>query len=68
MGISNYVHLEDCTIVAATEKAVRIAWDDSDEWFPRSQIADQGENLKVGESGYTVSISEWIAKQKGIDT
>lgn len=64
MSASGYVHLEDCWVKRVTEKAALIAWEDEEEWIPLSQIAD-GEDLEEG-GPMTVSITEWIAKEKGI--
>ena len=68
MGQSNYVHLESCKVVAVKEKAVLIEYDDAEYWIPVSQLADgEDHNLEAGDKDITVSISEWIAKQKGIE-
>ncbi len=69
MGQSNYVHLEDVTIVALTDAAVLLEYDDEQYWIPRSQLAEgEDEKLKKGAKGLTLSITEWIAEQKGIDS
>lgn len=66
---SNYVHLDFEEIVAETEKAflVRLGDDlDNEEvWLPFSQIAD-AEDYSVGDKDGTISVTEWIAKEKGI--
>ncbi len=64
MGASNYIHLEDCTILKITENAFLIMYNEQ-YWIPISQIADY-ETYKEGDSGVTISISEWIAEKKGI--
>ena len=66
MGQSNYVHLEDCTILKKTDKAVLIRYDGEQHWLPLSQVAD-ADDLHEQTSGITVSITEWIAEQKNID-
>jgi hypothetical protein len=69
MGATNYVHLEPCDIVAVTPKAVMIRYDDETFWIPVSQLADGEDHpFEAGDTGLTVSISEWIAEQKGIET
>lgn len=69
MGATNYVHLEGCDVLKVTEKAVLIKLDDEQHWIPVSQLADgEDHNLEDGDKGVTVSITEWIAEQKGIET
>lgn len=65
MGQSHYVHLEDCRIVRESAAALLIEYDGEEHWIPRSQIADH-EIYDEGDEGVTVSITEWIADQKGI--
>lgn len=76
MSASPYTHLDGCAIIATTEKAVlvRVPFDEEDGtrtheqlWFPRSQLADEGAELKAGQDDVTVSCTKWIALQKGID-
>lgn len=68
MGQSNYVHLESCDIITVTEKAVLIEYDGEKHWIPVSQLADgEDHNLEAGDKDITVSITEWIAEQKGIE-
>lgn len=67
MSQSGYVHLEECDIVAVTENAIRVLYDGDWFWFPKSQVADP-ESYEPGEEGVTVSVTEWIAEQKGIET
>jgi hypothetical protein len=67
MGQSNYVHIDNCRIVAETEKAFLVDVPEAGEiWIPRSQVADP-DDLNVGDSGRTVSVSEWFAFTKGLD-
>lgn len=66
MAQSNWVHLEDCNILLLTEKAAYVEWDGERHWLPLSQISDP-DTLEAGDSGVTVSVTEWIAEQKGID-
>lgn len=68
MGQSNYVHLEGCDILAVTNKAVLIEYDDEQFWIPVSQLADGEDHpFEKGDKGMTVSVSAWIAKQNGIE-
>ena len=68
MSASGYVHLEDCQILSVTPKAIYIDYEGLAMWIPISQIAD-GEDHKFerGDKNVTVSITEWIAGQKGIE-
>lgn len=68
MSQSNYVHLEDCTIVRLTDKAVRIEYEEVQYWIPVSQLADgEGHTHHKGDENVTVSVTEWIANQIGIE-
>ena len=62
-----YIEFEDCKLIAQTEKAGLFESPDWDEqqWLPWSQISDDSPT-KNGETG-TLSITEWICKQKGIE-
>lgn len=66
MPQSNYVHLEGCNVVAVTDKAMLIEYDQSEYWLPLSQVADP-DNYEKGDEDVTISITEWIAEQKGIE-
>ena len=65
MGMSQWVHLDDVSVMNITERAVLILYDGCQHWIPKSQI-DEPERLSTGD-GYTLSITEWIANQKGIE-
>lgn len=67
MGASEYVHLENCDVLAVTDRAILIRYEDTEYWIPVSQMADRDEHgLEKGDTGVTVSITEWIAEQKGV--
>lgn len=66
MGASGYVHLEECNIVTGTDSAILVEYDGERHWFPRSHVADV-ESYKPGMKGVTLSVSDWIARQKGIE-
>jgi hypothetical protein len=66
MGASNWVHLEDCTVLRTTEKAVQVEWQGEELWLPRSQVSED-EKYEAGDSGVTISVTEWLARQKGIE-
>lgn len=62
----NYVHLDVAEILKETDKAFLLLLDDGEEiWCPFSQIADI-DQYAVGDKNCTVSISKWLADQKGL--
>lgn len=69
MGQSNYIHLEGCFIKKETDKAflvsVPIDGEAEEHWLPKSQISN-ADNLEEGDSNVTVSITEFIANEKGL--
>lgn len=66
MGNTNWVHLEECDVLAVTDLAILLRYDDEEYWLPKSQVSDP-DVFEKGDEGVTVSISEWIAEQKGIE-
>lgn len=66
MGFSNWVHLDVDEIVRETDAAFLVRLDDGEEvWLPKSQISSP-ETLAEGDCDVTVSVTEWIAKEKGL--
>lgn len=66
MSASGYVHLEVEQILKETDAAFYVLLEDgSRHWIPKSQIADP-ETYTEGDTSCTVSITEWIADQKGL--
>lgn len=65
MGASSWIHLDVEEIKAETDRAFLIVLDDGEHWIPKSHISDPDEYEK-GDVGVSMSISEWIAEQKGI--
>lgn len=68
--MARYVHLEDCAILSKRERAMEIEYDGARHWIPYSQLPadDQdGERFTEGDRKITVSITEWIAGEKGIE-
>ncbi len=59
--------IEDAEAIIESAKAICIksAQLDQDEWIPRSQIDDDSEVYKKGDTGECV-ISDWLAEQKGL--
>lgn len=68
MGHSSWVHISVEKILKATEKAFlcRIADCDEDVWLPFSQVSDP-QDYSEGDEDCEMSITEWLAKEKGID-
>jgi len=67
VSAGRFVYLEDVTVKRLTDRAVLVEWDGEEYWLPLSQLEENGDNLRAGESGYTLGLTEWICKQKGID-
>ena len=67
MSASGWVHLEDCAVLQTTANAILIDYEGEEIWLPRSQVSE-GEKYEMGDQGVTISASEWICRQKGIDT
>lgn len=67
MSASNYVHIDVELIQAETDKAFLFLLEDGElVWCPKNQVADY-ETYSKGDTNITVSITEWIARQKGLD-
>jgi hypothetical protein len=66
MGQSNWVHLEECKVLQETEKAILIEYGGEEIWLPRSQVSE-GDKYATGDEGVTISITEYIAREKGIE-
>lgn len=62
-----YVDLEVVEIKAETQKAFLVLLDDdSEHWIPFSQI-DGAEKHSAGDKDVVLSITEWIAEEKGLE-
>ena len=64
------IELEDCTCERESAKACFIYIGDGPKagqtvWIPKSQIDDDSEVYREGDTGSLV-ISEWIAEEKGL--
>lgn len=67
MPQSDWVHLDGCKILATTASAILVRYDGEKHWFPRTHVLE-GEDMEAGEDeDLTISITEWIADQKGIE-
>jgi hypothetical protein len=63
---SNWVHLDVELIVRETDKALLLRLEDGEEvWIPLGQIAD-ADSYSAGDTNCTVSVTRWIAEQKGL--
>lgn len=70
MGRGNYVHLSECRLRKLTAKAALVVYDGAEYWLPLAQMAEgEAEKLEDVEptETFTLSISEWIAGEKGIE-
>jgi hypothetical protein len=65
MSGSRYVHLEVEKIVRETDAAFLLLIDGEEYWIPKSQVADPDE-YQAGDEGCTISVTEWIAREKGL--
>lgn len=65
MSASNWIHLDDVFVIKVTDSAFLIEVDDEQHWIPRSQVADP-DDYKQGDQNASMSITEWIAKQKNL--
>ena len=62
---SSWVHLEGCKVLRVTDKAMLVEYSDSEIWLPLSQVSESGQ-YEAGDEDVTISITEWLAKQKGL--
>jgi hypothetical protein len=65
MSASGFVHLNVQKITGETEKAFFFRIDGKEVCIPKSQVADPDE-YEVGDEDCEVSVTEWIAKEKGL--
>ncbi len=67
MSEERWVHLDVAVVMQETEKAFKVTLDDgSIHWLPKSQVSDW-ENYEPGDRNCTISVTEWIAKQKNLE-
>ncbi len=65
MSASRYIHVAVEEIRAVTDKALLCLIEGQEYWLPLSQVAD-AEDYEKGDKDLTLSITEWIADQKGL--
>lgn len=62
----SWVHLHFEKILRETDKALQIRFESGEEhWIPLSQIAD-ADDYSEGDTNGSISITEWIANEKGL--
>ena len=66
MSQSDYYHLDVDKILKETESAFLFKIGDEQMWFPKSQIADPGD-YSVDDENCTMSVTVWIATQRGFE-
>ena len=66
MAASNWCHIEVEEVLKVTDKAMLLQHADGQDWFPLSQV-DEPEKYEAGDKNVTVSVTEWIAKERGFD-
>jgi hypothetical protein len=59
------VRFEDARAIKATDKALWVEIDGDRYWVPQSQIDDDSDVWKPGQSG-TLVVSEWWAEKLGL--
>ena len=60
-----HLAIDNAYCKAESEAAVLVTIEGEDFWIPKSQLHDDSEVYRKGDSG-TLIITKWIAKQKGI--
>lgn len=66
MSQSGYVNVHIDSIDAETEKAFRCTIDGETVFLPFSQIAD-ADDYAPGDKDLSLSVTEWIAREKGLE-
>lgn len=66
MSESNWVHLDVLQVLKETDKAFLFLLDDGEQiWIPKNHIANP-DDYEENDVDCTISISKWIADQKGL--
>lgn len=58
--------IEDVSVVKETDLALLVKIDDEEHWIPKSQIVDESEIWKMGQTG-KLCITDWFAEQAGLE-
>ncbi len=68
MTQSGWVHLDVQVIRQESDKAFQVVLEDgSIHWLPKSQV-DDADAYESGDRDVTISITEWLAKEKGLES
>ncbi len=66
MGASSWVHVRVDAVLRVTERAALLDVNGEEVWVPLSQVADAAD-LSAGPGERTVSVTEWVAREKGLE-
>jgi hypothetical protein len=66
MSASRWVHLSCVDVLCEATSSFLLRIGDEQYWIPKSHIADAGD-YEAGDDDVKISITKWIAEQKGID-
>lgn len=66
MSFSHWVYIAIDEILRETDRAFLVSIDGDEVWLPRSQIAD-ADDYEVGDQDVTLGITEFIAREKGLE-
>lgn len=61
-----WVYLEVDRILRETDKALLVEIDGEEVWLPLSQIEGNGYGYNVGDEGVGMSVTDFIAHEKGL--
>lgn len=56
---------DDVVCLRSTDKAILVDIDGDEHWIPQSQVHEDSEVYRQGQTG-TLVITQWIAKQRGL--
>lgn len=63
-----YCHFDFEKIVAKTERAILIRFDDDmQEWVPVKQVENEAEDYKRGDGPGTICIQRWWCEKNGLE-
>lgn len=59
----NWVEMEDCEIIAATDRAILLEHETDQFWVPKSCVQN-GDEYEAGDAGCLVLVKEWFARKE----
>jgi hypothetical protein len=62
----DWVYVDADKIVKITDKAMLVLIDGQEVWLPLSQLHEV-ERYAEGDEDITIAMSDWLAKQKGLE-